>query len=463
VSGSWFLIGYNMDLPAPATANVYNNPQGTGFIGSNIYSSADLRNWTWKAVANQAVSQNGTGGFYGDRSKIIYNAANNNYVLWARKFTSTGGTSPTYGGQIDTYTSSNPTGPWTFIRTMTSFGGNAYAGGDFTLLVDGTTGYFVTNGQTAGVIFQQLSSDYTNVAGAATTSLALEPIEGFTAIKIGATFYLMGSNQGWWSPSANNYFTNTSFVGTGWSAATNPFQAVAAGFPSNSTSFNTQPLDIIQIPGRNGPALLYFGDSYNVPDEWGTAPGDSFINYRLLIQPVTYTAGALSIVWTPSWNLDSTFSPSSGQPAAASNLALTTSAGVATLSWTNNEPKAYALYLDRATDPAFTLNLVSEVLASGQTSFADSLLTPGTTYYYRVRTVNASGSSVSHSINNAPLPPATQTAAVHLIPQVGLPPNYFSRSKELSMSYDALIQETSFIFNPFGPQQLNLARTNMHW
>ena len=31
------------------------------------------------------------------------------------------------------------------------------------------------------------------------------------------------------------------------------------------------------------------------------------------------------------------------------------------------------------------------------------------------------------------------------------------------MSYDALIDDPFFIFNKFGPQQLNLSRPGAHW
>jgi hypothetical protein len=45
--------------------------------------------------------------------------------------------------------------------------------------------------------------------------------------------------------------------------------------------------------------------------------------------------------------------------------------------------------------------------------------------------------------------------------QTGMPPVYHSRSKELL--YDSLMNSPAFIFNPFGPQQLNLSRPNHHW
>ena len=58
------------------------------------------------------------------------------------------------------------------------------------------------------------------------------------------------------------------------------------------------------------------------------------------------------------------------------------------------------------------------------------------------------------------VPPQTPVP-VYLIPQTGMPPIYFSRSREVL--YDALQNEKTFIFNKFGPQRLDLCRPNMHW
>jgi len=52
---------------------------------------------------------------------------------------------------------------------------------------------------------------------------------------------------------------------------------------------------------------------------------------------------------------------------------------------------------------------------------------------------------------------------IQLVPQTGMPSTYFQRSREISMTYDALQGRTNFIFNKFGPQQLNLCRPGMHW
>lgn len=77
-----------------------------------------------------------------------------------------------------------------------------------------------------------------------------------------------------------------------------------------------------------------------------------------------------------------------------------------TLTWTNNETKAYALYADRCTDGFFSQNVVSFVLAQGATSFTDTSVS-GTGYFYRVRAVNASGSHASATFPAvAPVPPS---------------------------------------------------------
>lgn len=75
-----------------------------------------------------------------------------------------------------------------------------------------------------------------------------------------------------------------------------------------------------------------------------------------------------------------------------------------TLTWTNNETKAYSLYVDRCTDGLFQANVVSVPLAAGTTTYTDTTAVTGTKYFYRVRAVNASGTSTSKTI------PTTLTA-----------------------------------------------------
>jgi hypothetical protein len=58
-------------------------------------------------------------------------------------------------------------------------------------------------------------------------------------------------------------------------------------------------------------------------------------------------------------------------------------------------------------------------------------------------------------------PPGSTTVTISLVPQTGMPPVYQSRSRELK--YDALQNETDFIYDPFGPRKLYLSRPKYHW
>jgi hypothetical protein len=61
---------------------------------------------------------------------------------------------------------------------------------------------------------------------------------------------------------------------------------------------------------------------------------------------------------------------------------------------------------------------------------------------------------MSNGTTNTPIP-------VSLVPQTGMPTLHTSRSRELI--YDALQDDPSFQKNPFGPQRLDLSRTNHRW
>jgi hypothetical protein len=153
---------------------------------------------------------------------------------------------------------------------------------------------------------------------------------------------------------------------------------------------------------------IYFGDRYDLPHpSLGTDATGDFHLWRPIRLPITFpTSSTMSINWNNAWSFDSAF-PSVSGPAQAIDLRASILGASAVLAWQNNEPKGADIYLDRATDPEFTQNVVADLLPQGTTSFTDSLIQPGLKYFYRVRTVNASGSSFSSTAATGSGRPAT--------------------------------------------------------
>ena len=88
-------------------------------------------------------------------------------------------------------------------------------------------------------------------------------------------------------------------------------------------------------------------------------------NGDMVFLPIVFpTSSSMTISWdiyASGWSFDTIFPTQSGAPLAPTNLVINGTA----LSWRNNEPLAHAIYLDRATNSGFTLNVVSEVLPPG--------------------------------------------------------------------------------------------------
>ena len=118
-----------------------------------------------------------------------------------------------------------------------------------------------------------------------------------------------------------------------------------------------------------------------------------------------------------------TYAPTApASPNAPSGLgAVAASANSVSLFWTNNSSNQTSFNLDRATDPNFTQNLITENLTPATlASYVDTApgIAPGGTYYYRLRAFNSAGNSGNSNVAIASIPLAPPKPTVPQPPLV---------------------------------------------
>ncbi len=116
------------------------------------------------------------------------------------------------------------------------------------------------------------------------------------------------------------------------------------------------------------------------------------------------TGGEFSTQRILNW----TFTPNATKaPAAPSALGVTVASATSiNLNWTANDTDQTGYLLDRATDSGFTQNLVTQSLPATPAAFTDTYvgLASGGTYFYRIRAVNALGSSANSNVASISIP-----------------------------------------------------------
>jgi hypothetical protein len=395
-------------------------------VGVSCYSSTDLVNWKdegpvlYLATTTSPISSN---AIIVERPHVIYNSSTGKYVLWGHNWV--GGTG---SGSMALIAQSNlPYGPFTIVTQ--AYDPNGYGLNDMNLFKDDDgTAYVIYSSATDSnghFFISKLSSDYlTTLSGQYVnppTLMGANKREAPAMVKRNGVYFLLGSGVTGWGINENKYATSSSPLGT-WSSLVNEFQPSV--LEDYTLAYRSQGTNVITIPGRTE-GYIYMGDRFDPGLSAGGAANQNWgalllYGTRHVWLPVTFpTDNTMSISYSPSWTLDDAFVTSQG-PQAATGFTAIKSGLSSSLAWTNNEINGYTLYVDRATDSNFTQNMFSDLINSSNTTYNDPYVSYGTTYFYRLRTVTAAGTSFSEtkSIDFGSAPDVTVPTVSILSPTV---------------------------------------------
>ncbi|MHB8877196.1 MAG: fibronectin type III domain-containing protein, partial [Myxococcaceae bacterium] len=108
-----------------------------------------------------------------------------------------------------------------------------------------------------------------------------------------------------------------------------------------------------------------------------------------------YRVNAVNLAGVSAWS--NTAAVEVRIPAAPSNLTAVATAGRlaarVTLGWTDNADNEAGFRIQRATDPAFTTDLVTRTVGADRIGFVAGSLPFGTSFYFRVQAYNLAGTS----------------------------------------------------------------------
>jgi sucrose-6-phosphate hydrolase SacC (GH32 family) len=255
------------------------------FVGINLYSSPDLKKWTF---VNQILKKSSHPDLDNDavveRAKLLYNEKTGQFVIWmhyeghdAYKIAEVGyATCSTIGGN---YTFKSHFRP----MDIDSRDINVYQDDD------GKAYLICTTFGNQNVSLFELDNTYTSIVkevyrGSASTDMECE---GHAIIKQGGYYFWMMSWCTGWDFNDNHYFYATKLSG--------PWTAGGKIAVANTHTYESQVGFAVTVKGLDTTTFLYTGDRWSV---------SNYSMSRIVMLPVTVSGTKLSVGWQDQYSLD---------------------------------------------------------------------------------------------------------------------------------------------------------------
>ena len=199
-------------------------------------------------------------------------------------------------------------------------------------------------------------------------------------------------------------------------------------FSSNPSTFKIQ---VARGNASGGVIGVYLANSTKIAEVTipnGAAPG-TLVTYTAAVSGATGTQDIYLYVTTNSGKIGSvtSFGFVSGEPSAPTGLAASATPTQVGLSWTDNAGNETGYKIERSANGVNGWTQIGTAAANA-TTYSDTTVSQGTTYYYRVRAYNGSGNSnVTGEVST--------TVPVNTAPVVAAPIANQAASEDVAFSY----------------------------
>jgi hypothetical protein len=266
------------------------------FRGVNLYSSPDLKTWTFvNTILSNSSHADVASGSVVERPKLLHNTSTGQFVLWVHYE----GWNAYATSEVGYATSSTIGGNYTWQGHYRPLGLDSK---DMNVFKDSDGKAYMISSITnnSQVVIMELNASYTGhvrevYRGSGANTSTGFGCEGHALIKTGGVYFLMESMCSGWDFNDNRYYTATSLAG--------PWTLRGLIAPSGAKTYQSQVTNAFPVTGSSGTTFVYVGD------RWSTG---NYSMTRLILLPLQISGTSLSLPWYDQWTINLSTGTASG-------------------------------------------------------------------------------------------------------------------------------------------------------